>query len=295
MPVSAEFQVHLDKKATTLCRAWQVRRRDGVTFGFTDHDRDISFDGVTHKAESGLTAQALQQTTGLSVDNSEAVGALSAAAITEADLAAGRYDGARIDIYLVNWQSPEMRHHVFRGTLGEVETGGGGFRAEIRGLADRLNRPQGRVYQRLCGATLGDGACGVNLNDPRYRIDVAVAAVNSARELRLPRLPMYASEWFTRGRFEVLSGSAAGLSGFIKADLAEGAARTVSLWQDLRAPISAGDRVRLRAGCDKRPVTCREKFNNFLNFRGFPHIPGEDWLTAYPRRGDGNDGGSRGA
>lgn len=295
MPVSDAFQAHLDRKATTICRAWQIRRRDGALFGFTDHDGDIVFDGVTHKAQSGLTGQALQRTTGLSVDNTEAVGALSAAAITEADLAAGRYDGAQIDIFLVNWQAPEMRHHLFRGTLGEVETGGGGFRAEIRGQSDRLNRPHGRVYQRLCGATLGDGACGVDLDDPRYRTDVAVTAVNTARELRLPRLPTYASDWFTRGRFEVLSGPAAGLSGFIKADLAEGSERIVSLWQDLRAPISAGDMVRLRAGCDKRPGTCRHKFDNFLNFRGFPHIPGEDWLTAYPRRGDGNDGGSRSA
>ena len=72
---NAEMDAHLASAATTLCRAWTVMRRDGVVLGFTDHDRDLTFDGVTHRAGSGLTARALQQSTGLSVDNSEALGA----------------------------------------------------------------------------------------------------------------------------------------------------------------------------------------------------------------------------
>lgn len=47
------------------------------------------------------------------------------------------------------------------------------------------------------------------------------------------------------------------------------------------------------ASCDKRWATCRAKFGNGANFRGFPDIPGDDFLTAIPVQGGRNDGGSR--
>ena len=82
MGVSGEFLTHMQSGVTTVCRAWAITRRDGVTFGFTDHDLPLAFDGLSFKAETGLSAMALQQSTGLSVDNSEALGALSDAAVT---------------------------------------------------------------------------------------------------------------------------------------------------------------------------------------------------------------------
>lgn len=293
MGISAELQVHLDEGTTQLCRCWVVRRRDGRVFGFTDHDRNLDFDGVSFRADTGLTAQALQQTTGLSVDNSEAMGALSDAAITEADLAAGRYDGAAVEAWLVNWADPNMRSLRFRGTIGEVQAGGGAFRAELRGLTESLNQPSGRVYQKLCSALLGDGHCNVDLNDPRYTAVATVNEILSPRLLTVAGLDGYVVNWFLRGRLDVLSGAAAGLSGAIKFDSRDVGQSRITLWEELRAPVQVGDTVRLTAGCDRRLETCRDKFGNLLSFRGFPHIPGEDWLMTYPTSGSRNDGGSR--
>src|SRR5690606_20469724 len=131
---------------TTCCRCWALVRRDGATLGFTDHDADLGFEGITFRADTGLSAAALQQSTGLAVDNTEARGALSSEAITEADIRAGRFDGAGVTAWLVNWADPAQRVLQFRGTLGEVTRAGGAFRAELRGLAEALNQPQGRVY-----------------------------------------------------------------------------------------------------------------------------------------------------
>lgn len=139
---------HLKTGATTVCRAWLVIRRDGLTLGFTDHDRDLAFDGFVFKADTGMTARALQQTTGLSVDNSEAIGALSAASVTEADLLAGRYDDAEVRAWLVNWAGTDERIEQFRGSLGEIIRSNGAFRAELRGLSDRLNQPQALPFNR---------------------------------------------------------------------------------------------------------------------------------------------------
>ena len=272
-----ELLDHLATGTTTVCRAWAVTRADGTVMGFTDHDRSLRFGGISFKADSGLTAKALQQSTGLSVDNTEAMGALSDAAITEADILAGRYDGAEVQSWLVNWADVRQRMLLFRGTLGEITRAGGAFHAELRGLAERLNQVQGRVYHRHCSAVLGDGQCRFDTSLPGYSAEAAVQAVEGAVVLDFAGLETFEDRWFERGRLLVQTGAAAGLSGFVKSDrLAADGTRRVELWQRLGADLASGDVVRLEAGCDKRSATCRQKFNNFLNFRGFPHIPGEE-------------------
>ena len=285
---------HLGLGVTTVCRAWMVQRRDGVTYGFTDHDRDFAFDSVTFKASTGLSARVLQQSTGLSVDNSEAIGALSDAAIDEADLAAGRFDGAEVRSWLVNWADPAQRIEQFRGNFGEITRSAGAFRAELRGLTDRLNQPQGRVYQRSCSAVLGDARCGFDLSAPGYRATGVIAGFDPMGRMRFVGLTGFADRWFERGRLMVQTGAAAGLVGMIKSDRVAGADRLVDLWHGFGAPLVVGDQVQLDAGCDRMAQTCRGKFANFLNFQGFPHIPGEDWLTSYPVSTRSNDGGSLG-
>lgn len=279
---SEALYAHLATASTTVCRAWIVRRMDGVEMGFTDHDRDLAVDGVVCRADTGMTARALQQTTGLSVDNTEAYGALSAAAITEADLLAGRYDGAEVRAYLVNWQTPADFIEQFRGNLGEITRTGGSFRAELRGLSERLNRPQGMAYTPGCSAVLGDSRCRFDLSQPGYFADRVVEGVEDARVFRFSGFTGFDDRWFEGGRFEVTSGEATGLIGVVKSDRTAGTARKIELWQSIGAPLVAGDGIRVFAGCDKSTSNCRTKFANFLNFRGFPHIPGEDWLASYP-------------
>lgn len=273
---------HLEIGTTTVCRAWTVRRRDGVVLGFTDHDQDLVVDGVICRADSGMTARTLHQTTGLSVDNTEAFGALSAAAIKEADLSAGRFDGADVRVYIVNWQSSDDYMEQFRGSLGEVTRTEGSFRAELRGISDQLNRPQGTAYTSRCSAVLGDDRCRFDVALPGYAATRIVETVEDGRVFQFRELAGFGDRWFEDGRFEVQSGAAAGLVGVVKIDRNEDGSRRIELWQSIGAPIVAGDSVRIIAGCDKRPSTCRSKFANFLNYRGFPHIPGEDWLASYP-------------
>lgn len=273
---------HLETGATTVCRAWSVTRRDGQVLGFTDHDRDLVVDGVTCRADTGMTARILHQTTGLSVDNTEAYGALSAMAITEADLIAGRYDGAEVRAFLVNWKSPDDFVEQFRGFLGEVTRSGGAFKAELRGLSERLNQPQGKAYTPTCSAVLGDGECRFNLAQPGYTATGVVESVDDGRGFVLTSVSGFDDRWFEGGRLEVLTGPAAGLVGVVKNDRQDSGRRKIDLWTSIGAEIGVGDQVRLQAGCDKTPNTCRVKFANFLNYRGFPHIPGEDWLASYP-------------
>lgn len=286
------FEDHLATGVTTLARCWAVLRRDGTTFGFTDHDQPLTFGGITFKADAGMTARAIMSATGLSVDNSEAMGALSDAAITESDIEAGRFDGAEVKAWLVNWAAPEMHSLRFAGTIGELRRSGGAFYAELRGLTELLNQPQGRVYQTPCSAILGDKACKFDLDTDGFATEIAVEDLEERRRFRFADFAAFEPAWFERGRLRVMSGAAAGLIGIVKRDRFVNGAREIEVWEAFRTQIAAGDLIRLEAGCDKRFETCRLKFNNALNYSGFPDIPGDDWLMSTPVADGTNSGGS---
>jgi uncharacterized phage protein (TIGR02218 family) len=285
------LQTHLETGATTIARTWALTRRDGLVMGFTDHDRDLVFDGIAYLAGGGLTARALEQSTGLAVDNSEAVGALTSSGLSDTDILAGLYDGATLVISEVNWANTAEVRVIFRGTIGEVSRAGVAFRAELRGLTEPLGQSRGRVFQPACSAVLGDSACKFETTAPGYFVDLVVDQHESGRIFTFASQPGFEDRWFEAGRCTILTGPAKGQIGVIKKDRETGAKRVIELWQGLSRPLTAGDTARFEAGCDKRAETCRLKFANFDNFRGFPHIPGEDWLMAYPKNSDTNDGG----
>lgn len=284
---------HLATGATTVCRAWSVSRRDGVVLGFTDHDRDLVFDGTRFAADTGLTARVLEQVTGMAPDNSEAMGVLSSDAVTAADIAAGRYDGAVVRVWLVNWTDPEQRMVEFAGHTGDITRTGNSFRVELRGLTDVLNRTEGRVFQSGCDAALGDGRCRFDLSVPGYRTEAEILWIEEGYRLGFAPLGGFSDHWFERGVLWLQDGEGAGQAALIRMDRPVERGREVSIWSAFGVPPRAGDRVVLVTGCDKRAATCRNKFDNFLNFRGFPHIPGEDWLTSYPTSSNSGAGGRR--
>jgi len=284
---------HLGTGLTNVARCWAVSRTDGVVLGFTDHDLPLEFEGLVFRADSGLSAMALQQSTGLSVDNTEAMGALSDAAISEEDVLAGRYDGAEVRAWLVNWRDVEQRQLQFRGTMGELRRSGGAFQAELRGLSEALNRPVGRIFQKPCTAVLGDARCGFGFETPGYVHEGAVTSVSEGRVFRFAGLAGFDAGWFQRGRLEIVDGTAKGLGGSVKRDLGEAGARVIELWEPVRANVADGVTVKVFAGCDKRFETCRLKFNNVLNFQGFPDIPEDDWMMVHPTLATSTSGGSR--
>ncbi len=286
------LQAHLQSGLTTTCRCWAITRSDAQVYGFTDHDMELRFDGLVFKASTGLTAAAIEQATGLSIDNTEAMGALSDASVREEDIEAGRFDGAEVRAWLVNWADPEQRMLQFRGSIGELRRAGGAFHAELRGLTDLLNRPLGRIYQKPCTAVLGDKACRFALETPGYRAEVEIVALDGAA-LRLQGAESSDAGWFERGRLDVLDGAAQGLWASIKLDEQVRDGRDVTLWSAIGGGLAVGDRVQLTAGCDKRMTTCQLKFNNMLNFQGFPDLPHEDWVMAVPKRSSQHKGGSR--
>lgn len=286
--ISQELQDSLNSGCTTMCRCWIVTRKDGLRLGFTDHDGDLVIDGVVCASGAALDAGAVQSATGLSVDNGQVRGALQSENISAADIRAGRYDQAEVRHYLVDWRRPEAHVMLFRGYLGEIRHGPAAFEAELRGLSAALNNPVGRVYLRQCDAVLGDGRCGFDLGAAGFVAEALVLAAEQ-RHLLVAVTSDRPAGWFARGSVHF----GQGVRMDVVADtLAAAGQRNLGLWREPEFPVVPGDVVSLQAGCDRTAETCRNKFNNFINFRGFPHLPGDDWVTAYPGQGDRLDGSS---
>lgn len=281
--LSPEFSAHLASGATTLCWCWRIERRDGTVLGFTDHDNPVAFDGTTYEAASGFTASDITDGLGLSVDNLEVTGALSSGTLTDDDLAAGRYDDARIAIYRVNWADPSQRVLMRSGSIGEVRRTGASFTAELRGLAHYLQQPKGRILQRTCDADLGDARCGIDLSSSAFRGVGAIVTAASARRFTVSGIDAFDTRFLSRGLFAFTSGASVGLRIEIKTHTKLPAAVEIELWTDAEGPPAAGDEFIVTAGCDKRFETCKARFSNTINFRGFPSIPGNQFLTKIGR------------
>ena len=280
--VPAALQAHLDEGATTLCHCWKLTRKDGHTLGFTDHDRPVAFDGITFEPQAGFEPGTLESATGLAIDNIELLGALTSDLITDTALESGAFDGAEIDMLLVNWADPAQRVLLFRGSIGETQRGALSFRAELRGLAHRLDQPMGRAFERRCDAELGDARCRVMLTTSRG----SVTHIDAAGALTVSGFEDATSGDFDQGLLRWISGANAGTAQPIRRH----ADSTLQLWTPPPHPPQADDLFDVSPGCDKRFETCRTRYNNVINFRGFPHMPGDDWVTRYPGSTEPNDG-----
>lgn len=285
--VPAALAASLAGGVTTLATCWRVHRRDGTVLGFTDHDRPLVYGGVTHEAATGFTASEAVARADLSIGGLEIDGALSSRAITAADVEAGLYDGAVVEVDLVDWSAPAHRLALRRGVVGEITRLDGAFRAEIRSAAHALEATRGRLYQHRCDADLGDARCGVAVTAR----PATVVSADDRRRLIVAGLEAHADGLFDRGQVRFTSGACAGRTSEIKVHRLDAGRVEIELWRRMSDEIAPGDGLTVAEGCDKLFETCRDRFANTVRFRGFPHIPGNDFLVASPAAGGVHDGG----
>lgn len=347
--VSAAFAAHLAGPVTTLATCWRITRADGREFFFTDHDRDLPFEGDLYRASSGYSRTAIANDASLGVDNLDVEGVFDHAAISEEELRAGLFDQAEVRIFLVNWADPAMgRLAMRRGWFGEVVLSEQGvFRTELRGLTQALAQRIGELYSPECRADLGDHRCRVPVEPPLIARETAYAEGAHGRvatgagvgaqvhEDRIYRCtgagttaavapaydttpgaettdgsavfvameawsragtvvevtdraaftalidePRAVDGWFAGGVLTWESGANTGRS--IEVKSWTGSSGAIELFLPMGYAIAAGDLFRIHPGCDKRLETCATRFANVPNFRGEPHVPGQDAIMSYP-------------
>ncbi len=261
---------------TTLARCWRITRRDGAVVALTEHDADLAVDGTLFRAAAGVSGSEDAAALGFAVGGGEMAAALTSELIDDADLDAGRYDGAGIELILADWSAPETFLLLRRAHLGEVRRSEGRFTAELRGLSSALNMVRGRLFTAGCDADLGDARCGIALAAPAYTGHGTVGAAEGPGLIVAAGLGAFAAGWFTQGQLVFTTGANEGFATEVKAHTVSAGAARLELWQRPPAAPAPGDAFTVTAGCDKRFATCRDRFANTLNFRGFPHMPGND-------------------
>jgi len=289
--LAAGLQPHLDSGTTTLAWCWRVTRTDGVVFGFTDHDLALTFDGATFEPDSGFVGSAMRYDDKIGVDAQDAQGVLSSGRITESDIAGGLWDGAAVEVWRVNWADTSQRVQMRAGQIGQVRRGKVAFIAEMRSLAHVLAQQGGRTFQGTCDAVLGDARCGLDLELGVYKGAGTVATVLRDRAFTATGLGgAYATDWFSFGTLVWVTGANAGLTVEVARHVLAGATVTITLLGAPGQAIAVNDTFTIRAGCDKAFASCRDKFVNTVNFRGFPNIPGNDAVLRIGKSSKANDG-----
>jgi uncharacterized phage protein (TIGR02218 family) len=286
--LSPALESHLSGDVTTHCFCWIIRRTDGAVLGFTDHDRTLTVEGVACEPQTGFTASEATSALGLAVDSAEVEGALSSLGITETDVEAGAFDNAGVETFLVNWTAPDQRILLRRSRIGTITRSGGHFVAELKSSAVDLDKVKGRRITRLCDAQLGDSRCGFRGGEQKGIVNSAI----SDRACVVAGLQAADANWFRHGVLSWTSGGKTGCSTVVMGHAPSGDGMRLDL-RDAPVPdMQAGDTFSLLPGCDKSFGMCRGKFANTANFRGFPHLPGNDAAYNYAD-GSGNfDGGA---
>lgn len=274
-PIAPALADRLAQPVTRLVACWDVARTDGVRLGFTAHDRDLRIDGRHYRAQAGFQPSAVEQAAGTAVGNLTAQGVLGTGGLNETELVEGRYDGARVTVFLVDWAEPTLGTvPLFAGKIGDLTMAQDGFEADLRDVAQALENRVGVAFSSDCRAALGDTRCKVNLRG--LRETAAITRVDAADRFRVST--GRPSAWFDAGQARFWSGPNAGTT----MEIAAQAGSEITLFLPPPRSPTVGDLVELTAGCDKRLTSCVDKFQNAANFRGEPFVPGTDSLLAYP-------------
>ena len=284
--VPANITTARQSGASTLAKCWRVERTDGEVFAFTEHDVNIVYGADTYLASSALSATAVRGSHDLSVDDLEAQGALDSLAITERDVLSGLWDGAAFRIIELDWTNPAAGADVLAwGWFGRIKTIGGRFVAELLGPTVKLQSAIGQIYQAGCRARLGDSRCTVSLAAHTATGEVSAVTTNrtfAATDGGSPAgaitVPSGDDSYWTHGLLTWTGGDNDGL----EMEVASFDGTDMVLLLPMPNDVQVGDTFSIVAGCDHSLATCRDRFDNVLNFRGEPHAPVSDDVIRGP-------------
>lgn len=264
----------LERALLTIAFCWRLERRDGVALGFTTHDRDLRRAGMVYRAAPGMLPSSISMTDGFDAQSLDVEGALTSNAISAADLTAGRWDGASVKIFMVDWEAPNGDIlEIARGQLGEVSIKADAFEAELRSTTALLDAPVAEQTSPGCRAGLGDKRCRVDMAGRTRLTRITAVAGEDMLEVEDAGTGNYGF-----GRLRWLGGRNSGLA----SEVLRSTGAVLTLAEPPAYPPAAGDLVEISEGCDRILATCADRFANALNFRGEPHLPGMDLLTRYP-------------
>lgn len=287
LPLTARQDSLIARKTHRHATCWKIERTDATVMRFTDHDAQLTVDGESYVPAGGWSSTAERKRDALEGQDMDIVGMISSDAITTEDLRQGRYNGATITRYDVDWRYPWAGPlRTARYWLAEVSWNGVSWRAELRGMSHLFEQRVGRTFCRNCNYDLGDSRCGIDLVAYKYNAAV-VSSIDTDRVIFAATHDSFedvAEDYFAFGKIAWQSGDNDGTEGEIAhSSEADGTSITFTLRLPSPTDIDIADTFDVYAGCDKLSTTCKTKFDNIDNFGGFHLIPGQDkvWMAPW--------------
>ncbi len=263
----------------SLANCYLLQLATGSQIACTDQDYPVTLNGVTYVANflqvSGLKFKCAigldpdEQRITVAAKPTDLIGGVPALAA----ISKGVLDGCAISRFLVFFDGPPVNGKqspiigsvlLFKGRVGKVDSVGR-TRAKITVNSDLvlldLDMPK-NLYAPGCQHVLYDRGC--TLNAANFATAGSVEAADNATLTWSGSNSNYA-----QGKLVFTSGINNGLAFTVKA-AGGGALNLAYPMEDVPA---VGDTFIVYFGCDHSMGTCRNKFNNLQNFRGFPFIP----------------------
>lgn len=257
---------------TTLTFCLRIERQDGAGLAVTNHDKEVLAAGTRYEPSPLFTPGAVTRSAKLGGSTTEFEGAFESSALSADDLSSGRWDGAETRLTAVSWPSGGDEVLLTRGQLASTVLSERGFSAELTGADFALEAAPCPMTSPDCRAIFGGKQCRVDLAGRRKRAKVVEA------DGELLWLDQRLGHEFVFGSLRWFSGANTGLTGTILRIDGD----CIHLRERPRLPVQVADWLVVTEGCDKRLQTCAERFGNAANFRGEPHLPGNDFILRYP-------------
>ncbi len=261
----------ITSNVTTIAYCWLIKLKNGAQYGFTDYSHEISFDNVVFDPRGIIKNSAIQSDTSIAADNFEIHGMIDHAVITKEDVLSGLYDQAYVEFSAVDYLYPENRAILKSGYVNQIRIVDDKFYFNIVGLIDRAKCTVSKCYSETCRAKFADVECGVDKNS--HLIKGVIAQIISQDKVKV-KFTDESSKYrglFHNAKMDISSGA-----GEVKMIVSGFNNNIATFYQNIPEDIKQGDSFVLYPECNKSFQACVEIFNNAINFRGEPHVPGQD-------------------
>lgn len=265
-----------------LCECVRITLTSGAVIRFTNHSNQLQIDGQTYSASGSTEINAEELEEGLESDTHDAEGGLESALIKHADLKAGRYNGATVEQFIVDWKYPWKKKLNYRKfVFEEVFWDGEMWRASISGALYKLTETLGSNLTRECRFDLFDSRCGLDISD--YLEAGAVASITTQRREFTCTSFDLGDGWFDRGFIQWSSGQNAGQRSYVKTYVEEGATAHIVLELPSKFDIAVSNVFSIVPWCNKiKEGDCTLKYQNQKRHGGFPDLLGTTELSVGP-------------
>ncbi|MGL4881268.1 MAG: DUF2163 domain-containing protein [Waterburya sp.] len=273
----------IDGQADTFGNAPNVTASSGlsdtiVPLGFTDHDKPITYQGVTYVPYYGGSASDYSYGSSGEAASNEIEFAIAVSGIREIDLISGLYQGAEVITYYYDWGNQAVVFEDPPGYFGKVTLndsrhGAYKFKIELKSALALMDQKESVIIGSFCTKEFGSSDCGVNLLSRGLVDTTTITAITDNKKIVINS---------TRGDnyYGQVEFMKSGIVYSVGVASYKSSTKTLELWTSISASgLAVGDTIKAIARCDRTSTDCKKFQGHLLNFGGYENIPAESSLT----------------